>query len=193
MSKLILLPLFIYLACLHTAYGKPKRYMQCLGHEESLLHKNNIGGPVYKLNQDIIGSLVQLRGSIYMKKRYVDQVCSAPFPSIKLLELLISKDHPFFSIYTEERTPKMLAVDKTTLVELKHSSAELFVKFTTRIQAGLSKPNCLEKHIPELKEFFKQMQYLQENVGLQKIMDDIKDPKTIFQKLQKLDYKNLKC
>ena len=185
--------LYLLIAASSSAMAKPKSYMVCLGKEEAKIHKENQGGPVYKLNQEIIGALVQLRDSIYMKKRYVDQVCSASYPSIKLLELLMTEKAVFFSIYTEKDTPKMLAVDRSTMEDLKVSSAPLFVGFVTQIQAGLSKPNCLVKHIPELEKFFEDMQYIQENVGIERIIKTMDSPKLIFKKLQSLDYKNLKC
>lgn len=171
----------------------PKRYMLCLAQEEAMIHKNNIGGAVYKLNQELIGSLVQLGDSLYMKKRYVDLVCKAPYPSIKLLELLMTEDRVFFSIFTEERTPKMLAIDESSLAELKQQSAPLFVNFIARIQAGLSSSGCLQRHIPQLDRFFEKMQFLQENMGLEKIIDTMDSPAEIFEKLQKTDFKKIKC
>lgn len=173
--------------------AQPKRYMFCLGQEEQNIHKNNIGGPVYKLNQNIIGALVQLRDSIFMKSRRVQQVCEASFPSIKLLELLMTEEDLFFSRFTRERSPKLLAIDEGLLRELKRSSAGLFTGFIADIQATLDKPGCLLRHIPELREFLEKMQYAQENLGLEKMIERLGDPREVFRKLQSLDYKNIQC
>lgn len=158
-----------------------------------MIHKKNIGGPIFKLNQEVIASLVQLQDSIYMKKRYVDEVCNSRHPSIKLLELLMTEKAVFFSIYTKERTPQQLAIDEAVLSDLKVASAPLFVSFVTGIQAHLSKPNCIQRHIPELNKFFEKMQFIQQDIGLERIIKTLDKPKVIFNKLQKIDVKKIKC
>ena len=161
------------------ARAEPKRYMFCLGQEEARIHKNKIGGAVYKLNQEVIGALVQLSDSIYMKTKHVKEVCSSPYPSIKILELLLSEENVFFSRYTGDRRPKLLALDERLLSELKNQSAYLFSGFMATLQAGMPKPDCLRNQIPELNEFFEKMLYAQENLGLKKIIDLIEDPKNV--------------
>ncbi len=167
--------------------SKPKEYMVCLGKEEAMIHKKNIGGPVYRLNQDVISSLVQLRETISMKERYIKEICGAPYPSVKFLELLMTEGHIFYSRKSEKRDPKDYTIDQAALQELKRSSAPLFVSFITGLQAGLKKANCLRTLLPELRPFIEDMLYLQENLDVEQILKSIKRPKKVFEKLQKLD------
>ncbi|MEX0799056.1 MAG: hypothetical protein WD025_06410 [Bacteriovoracaceae bacterium] len=157
------------------------------------MHKHKLGGPVFKLNQEVISSFVQLRDSIYMKDKYVKQVCAANSPSMKVLELLMTKNTVFFSIYTEKRSPKKLAIDQSNINELREKSSLLFVNFVTQMQAIMSKPNCMEKHIPELTLFYEKMRYILEDIGLRRVMKTLKDPQKVFEKLQALDAKNINC
>src|SRR5690554_815894 len=173
--------------------AQPKRYMRCLALEEAKIHKENAGMVVYRLNQDIIGALVQLRESIFMKSEFVKEVCDAPYPSIKTLELLMTNEKLFFSRYTEDGNIKGLAVDQAVLEDLRAHSAILFAGFVAKIQASLGRPDCLQKHIPELNRFFEEMRYLQENMGLGKIVKSLENPATIFDKLQKLNYGKIEC
>ncbi|MCO4753944.1 MAG: hypothetical protein KC478_05655 [Bacteriovoracaceae bacterium] len=175
------------------AFSKPKRFMFCLGQEEARIHKNKIGGFAYKLNQEMIGALVQLRESVQMKKTYAEQVCSANYSSIKLLELLMTKDDVFYSKYSEARSPKKFAIDQSNLDELKHESATLFIRFISQIQASLPKANCLQNKIPALRPFFEQMQFILQEVGLDRVMKTLDSPEEIFKKLQKLNVQKVKC
>lgn len=191
MHKLILTLSVVLFAS--TAHSKPKKFMLCLGQEEARFHKNKIGGYVYKLNQDIIGALVQLRESIEMDKKYVNSVCSSQHPSIKILEYLMTGEQVFTSKYSKLRSPRKFAIDQSNLDELREHSATLFIKFVTHIQASLPKANCIQKEIPELAPFFEQMQYILQDVGIKRVMDSIKEPKKVFKKLQKLNLKQVKC
>ena len=175
------------------AFAKPKAYMRCLGQEEFAIHKRNAGGPVYKLNQEIISSLVQLRDSIYMKKKFVKKVCASNSPSLKVLELLMTEEELFFSSHNPARDPKRHAIDQSTIEDLREKSALLFIGFTGQMQAGLPKAGCLQRHVPQLEKFFEQMRYLVENIGLKRVMKALKEPQKIFDKLQSLDVNKMKC
>lgn len=192
MYKLILILFALNLAQARQA-TKPKKYMVCLGKEEAVFHKKNIGGPVYRLNQEVISSLVQLRESIAMKNKYVSDICEAAYPSLKFLELLMTKDHVFYSKVSEKRDPKDYTIDQATLSELKRASAPLFVSFITGLQAGLEKPNCLQELIPELRPFIEEMLYLQENLEFEQILKSLKSPELVFEKLQKLNTNSGAC
>lgn len=191
MYKLII-PLFFALLSIN-AQSKPKKFMLCLGQEEASFHKNKVGGYVYKLNQDIISALVQLRSSIEMDKKFTESVCSARHPSLKVLEYLMIGEEVFKSNYSKMRSPRKFAIDQSNLDELREHSATLFIKFVTHIQSSLPKANCIQKKIPELVPFFEQMQYILQDVGIKRVMDSIKEPKKVFKKLQKLNPKQIKC
>lgn len=192
MYKLILIFLTLNFAMARQS-GGPKKYMVCLGKEEAKIHKKNIGGPVYRLNQEVISSLVQLRESIFMKDDSITEICKAPYPSVKFLELLMKEDHIFYSNHNKKRDPREYTIDQAALAELKRTSAPLFVSFITGLQAGLNRPNCLQELIPELGPFIDDMLYLQENLDIEQILASIKSPKSVFEKLQKLDSNGASC
>jgi hypothetical protein len=175
-----------------TLLANPKKYMVCLGKEEATIHKQKIGGAHYKLNQEIIAALLQLRTSIEMKANYEDVICNSISPSIKTLELLMSKDL-FYSIHSKENNLSSYQIDQMALKDLEYKSAELFIGFVTGLQAALPKANCLQKLVPELDIFFEKMQYILEDVGIERVMSTIKSPAKTFKKLSMINLNKPKC
>lgn len=184
--------LILYFFLTSLAYANPTPYMVCLGKEESMIHKNKIGGAHYRLNRDMISALVQLRDSIRMREKFQKEVCKAPSASIKMLELIMSEDI-FYSIHSEKGDASNYEIDHFTIDNLKQTSCELFITFVTTMQANLPKAKCLQRLVPELDLFFEKMQYILEDVGIQRVMDTIKDPKKTFKKLNMINMTQPKC
>lgn len=173
-------------------YAEPTPFMVCLGKEEAVIHKTKVGGAHYRLNKDIISALVQLRDSIRMKEKFQKQVCNASSPSIKMLELIMSEDI-FYSVWSEKNNASEYEIDKFTINNLQETTAELFITFVTTIQASLPKAKCLQKIVPELSLFFEKMQYILEDVGIERVMSTIKEPKKTFKKLNAVNFNKPKC
>lgn len=184
--------LFFILLTSQTQAKPPKNFLICLGQEESYIHKNKLGGAYSKLNQDMISALVQLSDHIFLKPKFEKMACAKTFPSVEILrQLLTEKKSPFFS-NNRRGSVKALAVDKNSIKELSGKSIYIFIDFLTGIQTQMKSANCLQKQIPELKDFFYKMQHTLEDVGMKQIFSEIKNIEGVFKKLQKLKY-DQKC
>jgi hypothetical protein len=184
--------LLIFLIFSTSLLASPKKFMICLGKEEANIHKAKIGGAHYKLNQEIIAALLQLRSTIEMKANAEDKICNSLSPSMKTLELIMNKNI-FYSTLSQSEDENNYQIDQVTLMDLEKKSAELFISFVTTIQASLPKANCLQKLIPELNIFFEKMQYILEDVGLDRVMSTLKSPAKTFRKLSEINMKKPKC
>jgi len=190
MNKLVT-TLFLFLISFNL-YAKAKPYLVCLGKEETYIHKEKIGGAFLKLNQDIISALIQLSDSTQMSKENLKRVCSKKFTSLEILKLMIeSKEGVFFTTKNNTNIEQM-TIDKHNLKELKEKVVFIFIDFLTKLQAQYDDPNCLFKHIPELKDFYYRLRYTLEEVGLDHVMSTLKDPEAIFKKIENLP-KSKKC
>jgi len=186
--KYLILTLIISLS----SFANAKRFMVCIGQEESLIHKHKIGGAHYRLNRELISALLQLRDTIKMKKGAQNEICNSASPSIKTLELILSKKI-FYSNYKESQNQNNFKIDRVTIDELEHTASQLFINFITTLQANLPKANCLQKLIPELAVFFEKMQFILEDVGIDRVMQTIKDPSLTFKKLSMINTQKPKC
>lgn len=184
--------LLLLLIILGNVHASPKKYMICLGKEEATIHKEKIGGAHNKLNQEIIAALLQLRSSIEMKANYEDTICNSISPSIKTLELIMSKKI-FYSTNSKDNNQNNYQIDMMALSDLEYKSAELFISFVTSMQAALPKAKCLQKLVPELNVFFEKMQYILEDVGIERVMSTIKSPAKTFKKLSMINLNKPKC
>lgn len=185
MFKLLLTLLFSM-----NIWANPAQFMVCLGQEEVTIHKNKIGGAHYRLNRELISALIQLRSTIGIQNKYQKQICNAGSPSIKLLELIMSKKI-FYSKHNKDTSDYQ--IDLTTIKNLQQTSSQLFINFVTTMQASLPKASCLQKLVPELDIFFEKMQYILEDVGVDRVMSTIKEPKKTFQKLNAINLNQPKC
>lgn len=173
-------------------FAKAKPYLICLGKEETLIHKEKIGGAFLKLNQDIISALIQLSDSTQMSKANLKKVCAKKYTSLEILKLMIlSKEDVFFTT-KDKLNIEQMTIDKHNLKELKEKVVFIFIDFLTKLQSQYDDPKCLSKHIPELKDFYYKLRYTLEEVGLENLIKSLESPERIFNKIEKLPH-NRKC
>ncbi len=127
--------------------------VKCLGREESKIHKNRLGGPVYELNQRLISELIMFN-KIELVPAMAKDICrndDTVFGSVKLLEYLVKNDGNVFVI-----PKKLSALDKeiyrATVNEFLDLIPEIFYNYVSHVQAASARPSCLEDHIPQIKE-----------------------------------------
>lgn len=190
--NIFLSSLFLFILAL-PANAKPlKQFLVCLGQEEAYMHKHKVGGAYAKLNQEMISAFVQLSDHIIMRPKLEKQVCAQKFPSIEILKLLITEKRPPLISKTNKMNVQLHTVDKNSIKELQQKAIYIFVDFINAIQTQMKSPRCLEKQIPQLKDFFKKMRYTLEDVGPEELVREIKDIDSVFKKLQQLNFKK-KC
>ena len=173
--------------------AKPlKKFLVCLGQEESYIHKNKIGGAYAKLNQEMISALVQLSDHIVMRPKLEEKVCNKRFASVEILRLLLTEKKPPFITQAKVGNIKGRAIDKNSIKELQEKSIYIFIDFVNSIQTQMKSANCLTKQIPELQTFFQKLRHTLEDVGMKQIFNKIKNIDGVFNKLQDNNLKQ-KC
>lgn len=159
--------------------------LKCLGHEEKIYHQKKVAGARYQLNQKLISELVQLSKTIVFQKDTKELICkNRTSSSIKLLHVLIKDGAK--SMYSA--APKLdvvqLSSDKKSIRELLNRSRYTFVRFINDLQTQVRKPNCIVNKIPQLRDFYYKSRYTIEDVGLKKLIKEIKDLDLIFKNFE---------
>lgn len=191
MNKLLMI-LFVF-SYVHHLWAKPsKKYIVCLGQEETYIHKNKMTGAYSKLNQDIISAVVQLGDRIILISEFEENACAKKFTSLEILRYLITKKKEVFVTTANPENILDSSIDANAIKELHDQSLTIFLDFITSIQALMKSSKCLVKQIPEIKNLFDKIRYSAEDVGIEQIIDEVKDINRIFDKLQDLSFNN-KC
>lgn len=189
MLKIVFLSTLVSCATLFLSWplhASPKTFMRCLGTEEAKLHREKKDTPIYKLNQELIHALVQLRSSISLSSAFAKEICSSSSPSLKMLELILTEEALLQTSLNKRQNAQYYAIDISSIEQLKQESIFIFINFVAKTQAQLSKPGCLQHYIPELGDFLEKMQFLLENKDPKQILDSLERPKTVFNKLREL-------
>lgn len=164
-------------------WGKNDReILKCLGEEEKRFHLKKETGPVYDLNQRLIGELVQIPNATIHPADY-RTICSGKqfSESWKLLELSITKGKDLFvipkGVDNVQRNMTLGMID-----DYVEATREILLTFISQIQTLSPTPTCLKEEIPVLDSFFTEIKYLQEDVDMKSLFKG-KD-KRIFEKLK---------
>ena len=186
MKTTIVFTLFIAFIAF-TAFAKPKQIMVCLGKEEQYIHKNKIGGAFFKLNQDMISSLVQLPLPVKMIPKIYSQICNdtIKFPSLQILKFMIQGSEDIFFTDAKKEEISQMAISKIAIDEIQEKSIYIFIDFLNALQADAPTPNCILNAIKDLKQIYIDLRYLEEELGTQKIIKSINNKQKIFQELEK--------
>lgn len=179
MKCLVILSLILSLGQALAAEGD---LLKCLGREEKRLHLKKDTGPVYDLNQRLIGEMVQIPHA-QLNSDSLKEVCSSDnySESWKLLEITGKRGKEIFTL--SDRVPGMQReITASMIADFVDSSREILINFITAIQSTAPTPHCLKEEIPQLGEFFYNIKYLQEDVDLKRIFEG-KDQK-IFSQLK---------
>lgn len=171
------------------AWSATNDILKCLGKEEKRFHLAKSTGPVYDLNQKMIGEMIQIPNA-EIAPQYLKEICTAEnfSESWKMLELSIKKGKEIF-IIPESITGMQRAVTDGMIDDFVDASREILLNFISAIQTISPTPDCLKEEIPELNNFFLEIKHLQEDVDMkniflgkdQKIFNRLKDYPRAFQ------------
>lgn len=177
--------------------AKERQILKCLGTEEKRFHLKKESGPLYDLNQKLIGEMVQIPKAELTREDYL-AICSGKnfSESWKLLELSIKKGRRLFVI--SPGSGQDMAIAEGMISDYVESTREILLSFIAQIQAQSPTPNCLKENIPQLDKFFTDVKYLQEEMDLkdvfhgtdQKIFEKLKNYPLAFEKCRALLKKN---
>jgi hypothetical protein len=170
------------------------RFLKCLGAEEAMIHKKSIGGAYKKLNQMLLAQLVQLGENVILEKSIEDKLCdgSISFPSVFLLEKLLTEKKFIFESSTSKGKQSKRASEIRTISYLQSKTLEVFIQFLSDLQTEVKAPNCLVKIYPPLKVFYEQAQFLMVESGPRKILAQFPGMPKFFSKLRSPKWK-LQC
>jgi hypothetical protein len=163
----------------------------CLGSEEKKFHLLKTQGPIYELNQRLISELVQIP-SVRIDTNDLKHLCdkSSKSPSVKLLSLVLSRGEKLFKIDTDIPESQKL-ISQSMIKDFVEISREIFLNFVSSIQSVAPTPNCLEQEIPSLKNLYKDLKYLQDEVETKKLFEGKEN--VIFERLQNYQKSFQRC
>ena len=186
--------LFIYLFLVSTStlLAAARPHLVCLGAEEVKIHKAKDTGPYYKLNQEMISTMLQLSESIQMTPKALKEVCESESTSLKILELIFTSKKSVFTSKLKANNVHGTSSDAFSIDELKIRSFKVLINFLTRLQSNYTDPHCLKKKVPEINSFYENATHLLAELGIEKTVKTIKNPKKFFEKLRNLP-KNSSC
>lgn len=174
------------------SFAKVAPLIKCLGLEELHLHKNKHTGPDYKLNQKLI-NLIAEANDIKVKQSDLKEIChhKSFTPSVSLLKSLTLKGGKIFKL-NKENFSQFLR-QRSVVMKIEDEIPRIFFKYLSNIQSFMSKPNCLEKEVPNIKYFLQRVKYLESTFTAKEILKEKDRVDQIFTKLQNMDALIKKC
>ncbi|MCY4523330.1 MAG: hypothetical protein OXB84_01190 [Halobacteriovoraceae bacterium] len=156
--------------------SEPPPLIKCLGEEELLIHKSKQAGPLYNLNQWIIGVVV--RQDIRIKKGYEQEICADEnfSPSVSFLRLVLLRQKEIF-----------VRKNAFLLDSLIYQLPFLFVGYLVQLQALTPKAGCLAEKSTDVKYFLDRINYLQNELSVSELLEEKERIVRIFEKLKKFD------
>lgn len=150
-------------------WAKEGQILKCLGAEEKRFHLKKESGPLYDLNQRLIGELIQIPDVELKREKYLE-VCSGNkfSESWKLLELSI-KDGKDIFVHNNGTVGMEKGMREGMIDDYLEASKEILLNFIASIQMLSPTPTCLKEEIPELDKFFTEIKYLQDEIDIQRI------------------------
>ncbi len=168
--------------------------VKCLGREESRIHKNRLGGPVYELNQRLISELVMFN-KIELVPAMAKDICKnedKTFGSVKLLEYLVTHDGNVF-VLPKKLTLIEKEIYRATVNEFMDMIPEVFYNYVAQVQAVSARPSCLEDHIPQIKELNRDIKALGQEIPARRLIANNKMGAKIMSSLRDVENLWLKC
>jgi hypothetical protein len=184
--------LFVLTFVTNTAHAKVNPLLQCLAKEEERLHKK-APDALFRLNQEFINELASAN-DITLKKEFVDEICTSKkhSPSVALLKLLLIKESEIYDLSLSEVDQSMRPFKMGYINEFQKQVPRMFFSYLSGLQSEMATPHCLEKNIPELVGFAEKIKYLEEEISMDRIIND-KQITTIFKKLEGISEIKARC
>jgi hypothetical protein len=152
--------------------------IKCLAQEEAAFHKkkDQMTGPFYKLNQELISELIQLPDTVKVKKDSLAKICNArPLIRSALYLKMLNLDKGNLYSTVKNKKTNLYSMDKMAMERVYSKSYHLLVNFILNTQALAKDSKCIYKKIPGLKEFMNKVQFIEEDIGIKRIFNEIKN------------------
>lgn len=174
------------------ALAQASELMLCLGKEEKAFHAEKDTGPIYDLNQKLIGELITIPG-IEAPRDVLRKVCrTSGSPSQELLvEMLLNPTG--WGIVTDKTTGLEKNIALELIKDLNQSTPEILLGFLAQLQAAAPDAHCLNRHIPGINTLNNEVKWLQEEVDIVKIAGRRKRLKRILLRMKKSKQIFAKC
>lgn len=178
------LPLVILITVSISSSFADNKLLKCLGNEELRIHRLKLEGPVYRLNQKLIGE-ISSAGKITIKPQYFKSVCNNKTfsPSVKLLKILLINGVSIVKKPDLTNIPQQYAF--SSFKEIVKKAPDFLFGYLAELQALTNDPHCLKKKIPELDYFRQRFLYLQGDFSNNQLLDDKKKISAIFKRLER--------
>lgn len=166
-------------------YASEKEFLKCLGAEEKFYHTNKKGGAYINLNKAIISAFIQMSDTLDMKKSYQEKICrhkNFP-PSLATLYYILQYQEKAFISKAEKLDLVQRSKDDKMKTEVITRTFYALTGFIDDLQTQVTKPNCIVKHIPTIKEFYTNSRYTMEDVGIKRLFKSIKNYEQVLIKL----------
>ncbi len=170
---------FALLFICQLSFASQSKLLKCLGKEEKYIHDQKIGGAFYQLNSSMISYMVMFPDDIIFKSPYLEEICQEKFSSFHLLRLFLTLGDKVIDRGSKVRP----GLEATTNENISKNSLHMFVEFIGSMQAAQTKAGCLEKNIPQLKDFYLKTQHFETNVNYSRLVKELKNIDVIFDKI----------
>ena len=161
------------------AQASQSELLKCLGKEEKYIHQQKIGGAFFELNQSMISFVVMFPSDTKIKSNKLKEVCEETYSSFHLLRLFLTDGLKIFSYSNNQQA----GADSISKESIAKNSLMMFLQFLGRHQANFQKADCLERSIPELREFFRKTRYLETDISYVKVVKELPNIDLIFDKI----------
>jgi hypothetical protein len=160
--------------------------IRCLAKEEAEFHKkkDQVSGPFYKLNQELISELIQLPDTVHVQREALSEICnSRPLirSALYLKMLNLEKGNLYSNV--KKRRSNLYALDKMAMERVIDKSYHLLINFILNVQSLAKDSKCIYKKVPELKSFMNKVRFIQEDVGIKKIFHEIKNKENFYKNI----------
>lgn len=182
----------LFLGFNSVAIAKVNPLLQCLAKEEEKLHKK-APDALFRLNQEFINELASAN-DITLKKVYIDEICTAKkhSPSVGLLKLLMLKENEIYDLSLSDVEQSMRSFKMGYINEFQKQVPRIFFSYLSGLQSEMATPHCLEKNIPEVVGFSEKIKYLEDEVSMDRIINE-KQIVSIFKKLEGISEIKNRC
>jgi hypothetical protein len=184
--------LTIYL-CLLLTFTKTlfaNEILKCLGKEETLLHQNKVQGPIYQLNQNLIG-LFSTNSELNLDSNILQESCRANKSKlgtsvILLKNLAIGRDKIFIA-----ETGAKGSLAKNDVIQ---AIPGLLFDYFSGLQGLAQDPHCLDTGIPKLLALKTKIKYLESESNARTLLfQETANIVAIFNQIENLDAIYAKC
>lgn len=153
--------ILLFIIC--TQLWAKDQLLHCLAREEENYHKEKTHHFEYKLNQELISQFVQMK-SIPIKSALRQNLCLSTHTAFNTIYYLLTLQESFFDSpakYVDGRIDK--EVLRGQINAMLNNSHDIFFRLLSLVQKDVKDINCLDKLLPEWREYKTAIMYSQLN------------------------------